>query len=296
MILSDLILPTRAYQRWLYSGMDSLELCRDKKHFLEYPYPVVYEYNSRGFRDAEWPLLLTELKQCIWCVGDSFTLGNGQPLEHTWPRVLQNLTGRRCINVSMDGASNDWIFRRICDIVSAIKPKNIVIMWSYTSRRELDNPDLIDEDRRIWASKHSWSKDTRHWIDLSNKTHNIDASIIQSTIPGFDYIINECLRQHWNDVKADSWPPCPCTLNDLEDLPISIKEELKFMHGCYTTMESYLSEIGNHDQVVAAAKSALHSDIIYLDKNIDWARDHHHFDILTSRWLVDKILVRLDSA
>ena len=36
-------------------GMDCLELAMDKEHFLNYPKEITYRYNSRGFRDNEWP-------------------------------------------------------------------------------------------------------------------------------------------------------------------------------------------------------------------------------------------------
>jgi hypothetical protein len=98
---------------WSESGMDSKEGCRNKQHFDSYPYAVEYRYNSRGYRDSEWPPTIEELKQCIWCVGDSFTVGLGSPLAHTWVNILQQRTGIRCINVSMDGASNEWMIRKI---------------------------------------------------------------------------------------------------------------------------------------------------------------------------------------
>ena len=55
MILPDFILHSRVNARWDYSGMDSIKDCFNKKHFKNYPHTVKYVYNSRGFRDAEWP-------------------------------------------------------------------------------------------------------------------------------------------------------------------------------------------------------------------------------------------------
>ena len=136
MILSDFILHSRVNAVWQFSGMDSIEECRDKKHFKNYPYKVEYVYNSRGFRDTEWPESLEELKNAIWCIGDSFTVGLGSPLEHTWPYLLQQQTGRRCINVSMDGTSNEWIARKGISLVNTISPDIVIAHWSYTNRRE----------------------------------------------------------------------------------------------------------------------------------------------------------------
>jgi len=111
-ILQDLVLQSRVNFKSDVSGLDSLELCLNKDHFRNYPHHVEYVHNSRGFRDNEWPESADELKNAIWCVGDSFTVGLGSPRQFTWPQVLAAVTGRRCINISMDGASNAWISRR----------------------------------------------------------------------------------------------------------------------------------------------------------------------------------------
>jgi hypothetical protein len=152
MILSDFILPTRKNQIWSESGMDSRQLCLDQKHFDSYPYAIEYRYNSRGFRDDEWPTSVEELKKCIWCFGDSFTVGLGSPLNHTWVNILQNKSVVRCINVSMDGASNDWIARKVVEVLEEIQPQHIVIHWSYLNRGELTDSQLNDEERKSWGS------------------------------------------------------------------------------------------------------------------------------------------------
>jgi hypothetical protein len=168
MILPDFVLPSRVNQCWKYNGIDSLESCLDKKHFESYPYDITYRYNSRGFRDTEWPDSIKELQSAIWCVGDSFTVGIGSPLEHTWPWILQKATQRRTINVSMDGASNMWIARKSLDIVNKIKPAHLIIQWSYISRRE-KTIDVARED--AWQSFYKNISDPS-WPACS--IHNID--------------------------------------------------------------------------------------------------------------------------
>jgi hypothetical protein len=34
-------------------------------------------------------------------------------------------------------------------------------------------------------------------------------------------------------------------------------------------------------------------NVICIKRNLDWARDYHHFDILTSQWIVSQIVMRL---
>ena len=47
MILPDFVLPSQVNQHWKYSGLDSPDLCLDKKHFNSYPYTGVIYYNNK---------------------------------------------------------------------------------------------------------------------------------------------------------------------------------------------------------------------------------------------------------
>lgn len=121
------------------SGMDCLEQCLNKEHFRNYSKKITYQYNSKGFRDEEWPI---DAYNVIWCVGDSFTVGIGQPHEETWPAELEKKTGRRCLNLGEDGCSNDTMALRAQEICKLYKPKLIVVMWSYLSRRRINGVDV----------------------------------------------------------------------------------------------------------------------------------------------------------
>jgi hypothetical protein len=298
LILPDLVLPSRRNQRWKYSGLDSPNQCLDKNHFASYPYTVEYAYNSRGFRDAEWPEDIIDLSSAIWCVGDSFTVGLGQPYHHIWPQVLQTRALTRTINVSMDGASNDWIARKALRVIDEINPKNIVILWSYTHRIELSDDNLSDEDRRCHYSKLSSQQDLQHWISLTNKIKNSKANAIQVTIPGFhntDKQINliEMIKKNWEDVKDPTWPDHPNKLQELENLPTHIKHELKFVHRCYDLFKWILSPQMPVSEITANTPIVLPNDVIHIRNQLDQARDYHHFDILTAQWMVDRILERM---
>ena len=114
------------------SGMDTLEECHDKDHYLSYTKDISYRYNSRGFRDHEWP---EDLSDVVWCVGDSFTVGVGQPFEETWPQLLGKKLGKTCLNIGEDGCANDTMALRIQEICKLHSPKLVVVMWSYFARR-----------------------------------------------------------------------------------------------------------------------------------------------------------------
>ena len=110
----EFILSTTANGFETTCGIDSLEHCLNLGYFRSYAKNIVYAYNSLGYRDEEWP---SDLINHVWCVGDSFTVGLGQPYDETWPKLVEKQIGNRIINVSMNGASNDWISRRVQSII-----------------------------------------------------------------------------------------------------------------------------------------------------------------------------------
>ena len=142
-----------------FSGIDCFECCLDKKYFQSYPYTISYHYNSRGFRDVDWPT--DDLQQAIWCIGDSFTSGIGVPFAHTWPQVLQQKTNRRTINISLDGASNNWIARHANEIIQEIQPRYLIVQWSFSHRREADISVALDP---IWQEYYNNVRDP-DWPD-----------------------------------------------------------------------------------------------------------------------------------
>lgn len=131
-------------------GMDSLKHCLDKQHFKDYSKPVSYVYNSRGFRDEDWP---KDLSDVVWCVGDSFTVGLGQPVSETWPQVLSKMIAKRCLNLGEDGASNDTICQRSIQIIKTYNPKYLIIMWSFFHRRQVNGTDVVLDKHSLGVEK-----------------------------------------------------------------------------------------------------------------------------------------------
>jgi len=190
MILPDFKIDSLCNSETEFSGIDSIEKCLNKRHFKNYPYEISYKCNSRGFRDEEWP---EDLESCVWCFGDSFTKGLGQSYEHTWPKLLQTQIGRRTICVSMDGASNEWISRKIVELVNTITPKAIVVQWSFINRRErilLSDEIDTDENRRIWHINDATYEDnlqnTLECIDRATQAcEATNTKLIHSFVPAF---------------------------------------------------------------------------------------------------------------
>ena len=176
----DLRLEYTAGKRFSESGIDSYEKCRNKEHFLKFPHPIEYVYNSRGFRDLEWP---DDVSDAIWCVGDSFTVGLGSPAEHTWPCLLRHRVPYPVINISMDGASNNWIARMSNIIRAGVKPRAIIHQWSYAHRREKDSNES-DDKRRIWNVWATVEQDMDNFLTCIKSTiRNDNTQVIHSFIP-----------------------------------------------------------------------------------------------------------------
>jgi hypothetical protein len=286
MILPDFRLDSRARLHWQFSGIDSLEHCLDKQHFQSYPHPIEYRYNIRGFRDAEWPKDIDQLKHAVWCVGDSFTVGIGSPLTHTWVNILQNKLNKRCINVSMDGASNEWMLRKIKNLVEIIAPRTIIVQWSYFARSELPDDSMPDERRKLWYTPQA---------DIEREIENFkncvlqvtqlckNCNIIHSIIPyAVSAISVDEGRGWWLADKDSTWPQdLPDLVNDIPPWIIEQlqKREIYEKYARHYMLQNFIKE----------------NKIILVNQvdeffNKDYARDGHHYDIKTATHFVNQLI------
>jgi len=289
MILPDLVLQSRINQRWQYSGLDSPEHCSDINYFKQYPYRIEYVYNSRGFRDQEWSDSLSDLQNAIWCIGDSYTVGLGQSFEHTWPQILQRMTGRRTVNVALDGASNQWIARRTKDIINHIDPKNIVIMWSHIERRELS----IETAKQV-----AWKK----WYETCK-------DITWPTCPDYDqlyllpdYIITELQEMHGvpidpiNKIFVLEYPD---ESRRAQDAKFSFDDNFDNWCRCLDlvgtatdTIHSTIPKFAPVDQIDQFIDHLRRKNVKCIGecRQLDKARDGHHFDLITAQQIVEDIV------
>ena len=279
MILHDVQLPNRSNDYCLYQGSDTLEVSSDHEHFLCYPHAINYRYNSRGFRDTEWPDSLHELKNAIWCVGDSFTVGLGSAYEHIWPQVLQKIINQRTINVSMDGASNNWIARQAGKILNELSPKTMVIHWSYIHRREVDLNQALDKKWKIFYNDIRGSD----WPDCDRSHYHSLPLDIRNEI--------DQIHGGWNDFISDE---------DRRVLAVSCsdQEDIRNTVDCVALVESYKSTCKIIHSFIPQfvpmrLKGTIESQVpgLVIPETVllDLARDGHHYDVLTSNWLVDQI-------
>ena len=248
MNIDEIILTRLANKTCTEFGIDSVEQCWNRSHFKNYSKSVIYKFNQMGYRDEEWPKILNKN---IWCVGDSFTVGLGQPLEETWPQLVQQRLGKRIINVSMNGASNDWIARRTQFILDNFDPSVIFIQWSYTHRREDKNTDLCDEDRA-----NHFSKELELEMELLNglpKTEQINRIAVLDKLDVDNCLQNIFSISNKNNVTiVHSFVPeffNPQTNPQIEIYDVLLKKNLKFFPA---------------------------------QEQIDFARDGFHYDVLTA--------------
>ena len=276
MILPEFILPSRANQHWQYTGIDSPEKYCNLAHFRAYPHQVEYSYNNRGFRDTDWPV---DLKESIWCIGDSFTVGLGQPWSHTWPQRLQAKTNTRTINVSLDGASNDWIARKTLDLIDNVSPDIIVIQWSFIHRRE---ESLYRTRQRIWSEFYNNVKDTS-WPpcpDVNSRSELpefIQKEIVElHSVP--DFSVSDEDRRLLEDNTTDQ--------QDVENLILHIQQvdaasPGKIIHSFIPNFAP--SHVDRHPIFSAAKCSA--GEV----KQLDRSRDSFHYDLLSADLFVSGV-------
>lgn len=281
MILPDVALPARANQCWTYSGIDSPERCPDLKRFESYPHPVQYQHNSRGFRDDEWP---EDLVNAIWCVGDSFTLGIGSARHCTWPYVLQQATGTRTINVSMDGASNNWMARQAWHILKSIQPRAMVIHWSYLHRRE-GLTGLSDNKKHNFMLHYNQVKES-DWPEI----YKVEQF---SSLPV--HVQHTLMTQHTRDWLQET------TDDDLRlwHIRSDLQKDIANTRDCMTLVDttahqtqlihSFIPDFAIGYQHEFFRQISTTNAMIQDFDRLDLARDGHHYDLLTSQKFVQQI-------
>lgn len=249
-----------------------------------YAHQVKYSFNSRGFRDCEWPE--TQLEQQIWCVGDSATLGIGSPMEFTWPKILETRTHSRTIKVALAGASNSWIFRQCQYILNEIQPVALIIQWSLLHRRELSKESVLEER---WQKFYQNIKG-HQWPQCSYSDRTQLPSWIQQEIDSCHEAFNHCVgdedrRIAQPDVTISSLENVKHTINFIQQLEYQ-KNRTVLIHSVVPRFASCLDD-----------KNLFYKEIQTLPIKFipefqikDFARDGQHYGQRTSEQFVDQVL------
>ena len=273
-------IPSKVKTSLKFSGIDNIDKCRDKKHFEQYPYKVEYNYNSKGFRDTDWP---DDLKSAIWCVGDSYTVGIGSPREHTWPALLEKKINKRTINISLDGASNNWISRTAVKILQEVQPAFLVIQWSFINRREAS----IREIQNIFFNNFYNKFKDPSWPDIElDKFYSLP-----------DYIKQE-LKEHkhnWMNIADDNrlihFLPNATNQDDFDNLVqcidavVNTFSKTKIIHG-------FVPQFAQNETYVHR-KLTVKNKLPILEIK-DYARDGYHYDKQTATVFVNEVIKYID--
>ena len=149
-IMPHLIVSKRMSKEIPYHGVDAPEHCKCPRDVFE-AWPngdkISYAFNSRGFRDTEWPDTIEEMRDAIWLVGDSFTMGMGIAFEESYKRKLERATGKKVVDISLDGTNPNWRRRIAIKIIKEVGPQFIILHWGYMWRYKRKYRTLAQEVR-----------------------------------------------------------------------------------------------------------------------------------------------------
>jgi hypothetical protein len=163
-------------------GMDSVEYCRNRKLFDQYP-QVTYQFNELGFR--------THNVDCfdphaILVLGDSFTLGLGVNSKDRYSDIIEQTLNHQVLNFSLNGASNDWISRKLEQLLTYFTPRAIILHYTFSHRRERPNSDWFDDERTECEPFYSCQENFDNWYNNFNNICNMyQGPLIHSFIPNW---------------------------------------------------------------------------------------------------------------
>jgi hypothetical protein len=163
-------------------GLDSRAQCLDKQWFDQYSDVVSYQFNSAGYRTHE-----SIDPGCLLVIGDSFTLGLGVNAEQRYTDILEQQLGHQVANFSLNGASNDWIARKLSQLLTVLQPRAVIVHYTFSHRRERPRLDWHDDERTecepLCSSQENfdnWQKNFDHINMLCS-----DLQLIHSFIPNW---------------------------------------------------------------------------------------------------------------
>lgn len=165
-----------------FIGLDSQEHCLDSAYFRSYPDDVEYRFNEIGYRTKS----VNEFRgNEILAIGDSFTLGLGVPLQHTWPCRLEQLLNYPVLNFSLNGASNDWLARKTQQLLQWFQPRAIVVHYTFSHRRERPCPDWHDDERTECEPFYTEQENLENWNRAFCYFSSLPWPVVHSFIPNW---------------------------------------------------------------------------------------------------------------
>jgi hypothetical protein len=188
-VCSDISIPYYANLHTEALGLDSLEHCIDKNRFVNHA-PIDYRFNSLGFRTHNVDQFHSN---AILVLGDSFTLGLGNRAEERFTDILEKNLSHQVLNFSLNGASNDWICRKLGQLLTLFQPRAIVLHYTFSHRRERLRTDWHDDERTECDAHYSSHQNFQNWLTNYEKI----CQLAQGTKCVHSFITN------WHDAPVD---------------------------------------------------------------------------------------------
>jgi hypothetical protein len=173
-------------------GMDSKQHCVRAELFDAWP-PVTYQFNEVGFRTHSIDHFDPN---AILVLGDSFTLGLGVNCADRFSDLIEQRLSHQVLNFSLNGASNDWIARKLQQLLTVFQPRAIVIHYTFSHRRERPNWDWSDDERTECEPYYSSKENFDNWLTNFDRICNMTkhVKLVHSFIP------------FWHDAAVDYTP------------------------------------------------------------------------------------------
>jgi hypothetical protein len=231
-------------------------LAMSVEDFHDYPIQDFdYQFNSWGFRGPEYKQYISNPVNI--CLGDSFTVNIGGPIEHSWCSKLAEHFDIPTINLGMDGAGNDAIklvYNRACKLFDV---QNTFVMYSFLHRRLIngefrqevykDNenfeyfleqriPNVIECALPLWC----WPEEEKQF--LSNQ------GIYFLDVPWVLYFSDHqaidrrfIVKESYNNLRGPDWPSFKEFVNGADPHPDMFTKQFgQFISHCvYTNRDGY---------------------------------------------------------
>ena len=165
-------------------GIDSYEHCFSKEVFENYPHEISYQFNELGYRERP----IDQYKNnAVIVIGDSFTVGLGLPQHLTYPSQLEKLINHQVLNFGLNGASNDWIARKLPVILNNFEPLAVIVHYTFSHRRELNEPSWFDDERTLCDPLPNQDENFQNWQLAHNTVQQslMSTPVIYSHIPNW---------------------------------------------------------------------------------------------------------------
>jgi hypothetical protein len=97
------------------------------------------------------------------------------------------------LNFSLNGASNDWMARKLQQLLTVFQPRAIIIHYTFSHRRERPQTDWHDDERTECEPFYSSKENYQNWLTNFNTIQSLSGNI--KLIHSFIY--------NWHDQPVD---------------------------------------------------------------------------------------------